>query len=282
MKIDVVCPLYNADGIIENLIDAIFSQENVDIGRVIFPITESENFEKTIDVITSKNLTYFTVKKQDFSHSLTREKAIMEYAESPVVIMTSQDVIFEDKNAFYNLASKINDKVIYAYGKQLAKGKDIEYYVRKNNYANESAVFTKDDLNAKNIRCLFSSDAFSAYNREKFIELGGYDGKHMMMNEDMYYSKKVLENGYEKAYVSEAKVYHSHKYTLKQLYSRYYATGKWFKEFPEFGEFNVGSSGFSLAKRVLKGALKDFNIKVLFAFLPNMMARYLGMKKGKK
>ena len=282
MKIDVVCPLYNADGIIDNLIDAIFGQENVDIGRVIFPITESENFEKTIDVITRKNLTYFTVKKQDFSHSLTREKAIMEYAESPVIIMTSQDVIFEDKNAFYNLASKINDKVIYAYGKQLAKRKDIEYYVRKNNYSEESAVYTKEDLSAKNIRCLFSSDAFSAYNREKFIKLNGYDGKHMMMNEDMYYSKKVLENGYEKAYVSEAKVYHSHKYTLKQLYSRYYATGKWFKEFPEFSEFNVGSSGFSLAKRVLKGALKDFNIKVLFAFLPNMMARYLGMKKGKK
>lgn len=282
MKIDVVCPLFNASGIIENLIDSFFAQKNVQIGKVVFPVTESDDVEKTIEVITARGLTYFTIKKQDFSHSLTREKAIMEYCENEVVIMTSQDVIFNDENAFFNLASSIADGVIYAYGRQTAKKKDIEHYVRKSNYPAESAVYSGEDLENKNIKCLFSSDAFSAYDREKFIKLGGYDSRHMMMNEDMYYSKKVLESGFKKAYVAEAVVCHSHKYKLKQLYNRYYETGKWFKEFPEFQNYSVNSSGFALAKKVLKGALKDFNIRVLLVFLPNMLARYLGLKKGKK
>ena len=37
-----------------------------------------------------------------------------------------------------------------------------------------------------------------------------------------------------------------------------------------------------LALHVFKSALKDFNIPVLFRFLPDMTSRYLGMRKGKK
>ena len=42
------------------------------------------------------------------------------------------------------------------------------------------------------------------------------------------------------------------------------------------------ATGGKLAKSVFKAALKDFNLPVLFKFLPNMAARYLGMKKGEK
>ena len=37
-----------------------------------------------------------------------------------------------------------------------------------------------------------------------------------------------------------------------------------------------------LALYVLKEALKHFDIPVLFRWLPDMSARYLGMKKGRK
>ncbi len=41
-------------------------------------------------------------------------------------------------------------------------------------------------------------------------------------------------------------------------------------------------SGMKLAMYVLKQALKHFDIPVLFRWLPDMSARYLGIKKGKK
>ena len=131
------------------------------------------------------------------------------------------------------------------------------------------------------LKAFFASDAFAAYHRPTFIKLGGYDHINMMMNEDMYYSKKILDNGYKKAYVSTALVEHSHKLTFGQLYNRYYETGKWFHAHPEFDNYKTTDSGLKLATHVLKSALKDFNIPVLFRFLPDMISRYLGMKKGK-
>ena len=132
------------------------------------------------------------------------------------------------------------------------------------------------------LRAFFASDAFAAYDRPAFLALGGYDGIPMMMNEDMYYAKKLLDAGYRKAYVAGAVAEHSHRFTLKQLYHRYYLTGVWFREHPEFSGYKTTDTGMKLALSVFAGALKHFNLPVLLRFLPDMTARYLGMKKGAK
>lgn len=196
--------------------------------------------------------------------------------------MLSQDVVLDDENALFELSDAINCRIVYAYGKQICKKKNIEYYIRKCNYGDESIVVSAVDIDKLQLKTFFASDAFAAYHRPTFIKLSGYDHIHMMMSEDMYYAKKVIDAGYKKAYVSSAIVEHSHKFTLKQLYNRYFETGKWFAEHPEFDGYKTTDSGFKLALFVLKEALKDFNVPVLFRWLPDMTARYLGMKKGKK
>lgn len=98
----------------------------------------------------------------------------------------------------------------------------------------------------------------------------------------MYYAKKVIDAGYKKAYVAEAVAEHAHHYSFKQLYNRYFQTGIWFAEHPEFDEYKATNSGLSLALYVFKKALFAFNIPVLVRFIPDMLARFLGMKKGKK
>jgi len=103
-----------------------------------------------------------------------------------------------------------------------------------------------------------------------------------MFAEDMLYSKFVLDAGYKKAYVGGAIVAHSHKFKLKELYNRYYETGKFHKEIGLFNQYKSTDSGMKLALYVLGQALIHFNIPVLFRWLPDMAARYLGMKKGKK
>ena len=282
MKIDVVCPLYQAEKEIEQIITNIKKQKEVEINKIIFPITISKDSEKTIEFIKNASCTYFTVEKEDFSHSLTREKAMNEYCESDVVVMITQDAIVEDEYAFYYIASAVNKNVPYAYGKQISKKKNIEYYTRKKNYGEVSHQVESKDVEKMGLLAFFASDAFSAYYRPLFLEIGGYDSIPMMMNEDMYYAKKIIDKGYKKAYVAEAKVVHSHNFTLKQLYKRYYDTGVWFTEHSEFDNYNSTSSGLSLAFYVFRKALLHFNIPVLFRLIPDMLARYLGMKKGKK
>ena len=282
MKIDIVCPLYEAENLIEVFLNRLIEQKGIEINKAVFPITESEGMSKTAEIIEKFGFTWFSVSKEEFSHSLTREKAITEYCESDVVVLLSEDVVFQGDEAIKNLAEAVNEKTVYAYGKQICKKKSIEHYVRKKNYGEKSFTVSSEDVEKLQLKAFFASDAFSAYHRPTFIEIGGYDGVHMMMSEDMYYAKKIIDKGYAKAYVAEAVVEHSHKFTLKQLYNRYYATGKWFAEHPEFDGYKTTDSGLKLAFYVFGQALKHFNIPVLIKFIPNMLARLLGMKKGKK
>lgn len=282
ITVDVVCPLYKADSYIDNLIDNFKKQEGVTLGNVVFALTEEGDTSIVRQKILEAGFIFFIVQVQEFSHSLTRQKSIFEYCVNDVVIMISQDVNLCNSNAFYELAKNVNEEVVYVYGKQICKKKTIEYYVRKKNYGENTEIVSADDIERLQLKAFFSSDAFSAYHRPTFIKLNGYDDVHMMMNEDMYYSKKVLDSGYQKGYIATAVVEHSHKLKLKQLYNRYYQTGIWFKEHPEFDHYKTADTGLKLAFYVLGQALKGFNIPVLFRWLPDMTARYLGMKKGKK
>lgn len=282
MKIDVVCPLYKADEYIDNLISSLKRQTGVEFGSVVFAITQSGDLSRVINAVEEAGFTYFALPVEEFSHSLTREKAIREYCTSDVVVMMSQDVVLINDDALCLLASAVNEEVVYAYGKQVCRKKTIEHYVREKNYPETSQTVSSSDVEELQLRAFFASDAFSAYHRPTFLRLGGYDGVHMMMNEDMYYAKKVLDNGLKKGYVAEAVVEHSHKLKLNQLYNRYRATGVWFQEHPEFDGYKMTDTGLKLAFYVLKRALASFNVPVLFRWLPDMTARYLGMKKGKK
>lgn len=282
INIDVVCPLYKADGYIDNLISSLQSQREVNYGAVVFAITEEGDTSAVKNKISLAGYNYFCVQKQNFSHSLTREEAIFNHCASDVVIMLSQDVKISDPLALYNLASRISKEVVYAYGRQVAAKKNIEYYVRKKNYGDTSYIVQKEDIPRLQLKAFFASDAFSAYHRPTFLSLGGYGGIPMPTNEDMFYSKKALDAGYKKAYVAEAVAEHSHKLTIKQLYKRYYDTGVWFGNHPEFDGYKTTDSGLKLALYVLGQSIIHFNIPALVRWLPDMAARYLGMKKGKK
>lgn len=282
LNADVVCPLYCADKYIDGLIAGIKSQVGIRLVNVVFPLTEEGDTRLVKEKIESAGFKYFSVEPENFSHSLTRERAVFDYCQSDIVIMLSQDVNVCNADAFCELASAISERVIYAYGRQVCRKKTIEYYVREKNYGESSQIVSSEDVESLQLKAFFASDAFSAYYRPAFLDLNGYDGAHMMMSEDMYYAKKALDAGYCKGYVASAVVEHSHKLTLKQLYARYFETGKWFAEHPEFDGYKTTDTGLKLALYVLGRAICTFNIPVIFRWLPDMTARYLGMKKGKK
>lgn len=282
--VDIVCPIYKNIEQIKSLYRSILLQEDVKINKVVFPFTLSgEEVDEEIRSFLKENkITYFEVEQKDFSHSLTREKAVREYCSGNVVIYVSQDVKLIDPKAFHNISSVINDEVIYAFGKQICEYHSIERYIRKKNYPKKSYIVSTSDIEKMQLIAFYASDAFSCLSRKHFIELGGYNGHNVMMSEDMLYSKILLDAGYKKAYVAEAVVAHSHKYTIKQLYRRYYALGIFHEQNKVFDQYKTNDSGMKLAFYVLGQALIHFNIPVLFRWLPDMAARYLGMKKGRK
>lgn len=279
MNIDIICPLYNAEEYIENLHKSIIKQQNVKINNINYILTEcNDNTEKKLKDL---NIEYEKIKKEDFSHSLTREKAVFK-SEADIVVFITQDIKIIREDWLYNLTKDIiNGQVDACYSRQLCDNNTIEKYTRESNYPKESRIVSKDDIEKLGLKTFFFSDAASAIKRETFVKLNGYDNKKIIISEDMYIAYKLITNGYKIKYCADSEVVHSHVFTLKQYYDRYKDTGKFFKENSYLNNYKVNQAGGSMAKYVLKRAIQDKNWNVLIKYIPNMAARFIGMKVGK-
>ncbi len=284
-EVDILIPCYKNIEEIRSLLNSLKEQENIKINKIVCPLTLSnEETDKAIkEIFKENNVISFDVLPNEFSHSLTRDKAIREYCSSHIVVLISQDVKLVNKDSIANLVKSIADgESAYNYGRQICPKKCIEKYIRENNYPSTSRFINKDDISSMQIMAFFASDAFSAIDRDVFIKINGYQGKDVSMSEDMLYSYYLLNEGYTKRYCADAVVIHYHELKLKQLYKRYYDTGIFYKKMEIFNNYKSNDAGVKLAIYVLKQCFKHFDIKSLFIFFPNMLARYLGMKKGKK
>lgn len=278
-KIDIICPLYNASKYINNLHKSFLMQENVDINNIRYVITKgSDDTEKIVKELD--NCVYKVIEPKEFSHSFTREQEVFE-SDADIVVFVTQDVIIKRKDWLTNLIKPIAEKeCVASYSRQICTNNSIEKYTRESNYPDKSQIVSKDDISKLGLKTFFFSDASSAIDRNIFVKLNGYDQKKFMMSEDMYIAYKIITNGYKIKYCADSVVEHSHIFTLKQYYERYKATGKFFKENNYLKNYKVNAAGGNLAKYVLKRAWQDKNWNVLLKFIPNMAARYIGMKVG--
>ena len=280
MTVDIICPLYKAREYINQLHRNLKKQKNVNIASINYIVTNvNDNIE---DILKELDCNYEIIEKEEFSHSLTREKTAKK-CKADILVFITQDIIIESEYWLENLINGIeNGECEAAYSRQLCSNNTIEKYIREKNYPSESYIKTQDDIEKIGINAFFFSDASSAIKREIFVELNGYDGKNFPTNEDMYFAHKLITNGYRIKYCAESEVIHSHKFTFKQLYKRYYDTGVFFRQNEYLNDYKVNKAGGGMAKYVLKRAIQDKNFKVLIRFVPDMAARYIGMKMGKR
>ena len=278
MKVEIICPLYNAEQYIEKLHDNIKKQKNVDFSAR-YLLTESK--DNTESILKSKKLKYDKIKKEDFSHSFTRENAA-KTSKADIIVFITQDVEIEDENWLYYLVKDIiSGEVSATYSRQITKFNNLEKYTREKNYPEHSKIVSKEDIDTLGLKTFFFSDAASAIKKDAFKELNYYDGKKLPISEDMYIAYKLITNGHKIKYCSDSVVYHSHDFKLRELYDRYKLTGKFFKQNSYLDQYGTNSTGGSLAKYVLKRSIEEKNIKAIIRFPFDMGARFIGMKVGK-
>lgn len=284
MTIDIICPLYHAEAYIENLDAAIKKQEKVEIKTIRYILTKNKQEigpDKTEEILKKIGATYTIVQKEDFSHSLTREKEAYK-SDADILVFITQDIKIKKTDWLYYLTKDIiAGECDAAYSRQLCDNQTIEKYTRESNYPEKSKIVSKEDIAVLGLKTFFFSDASSAIKRETFIKLKGYDQKNLPISEDMYIAYKIIMNGYKIKYCADSEIVHSHQFTLKQQYKRYYDTGKFFKENSYLDQYGTNKAGGGMASYILKRAWQEKNIKVLVNFIPNMGVRFLGMKMGK-
>ncbi|MGM9969523.1 MAG: glycosyltransferase family 2 protein [Anaeroplasma sp.] len=275
--IDLVCPLYNCENNILELNNQISNQKGIEL-NVKYILTESN--DKTEDLLIKNKINYLKIKKNDFSHSLTREKLIFE-SQNNYTIMISQDIKISDEYCFKKLYDYIiNNNCAIVYLRQKGQGRTIDKYFRMVNYPDKSYVYDKDDLIQLELDACFCSDVCSIYDNNVFKRINGYDNKDLNTNEDMYYAYKLLNQNYRVGYTNASFVYHTHHYTYKQTYERYIQIGIFFKENKEIGILKNKNKGKYF--KIILYMLKDFNLHSLFYLPINILARVRGIKYGKK
>ena len=283
MKISVICPLYNAENYIEDLYFSIKKQKDVCIEEIKFILTESS--DNTEDKLKNLQCNYKKISKQEFSHSLVREKAAFE-AKGEILVFITQDIKIVDEYWLYHLTKDIiTGKCEAAFSRQIGyEEHKVERYTREINYPAEKRIVSKDDIDRLGLMTFFFSDASSSISKDIFIKLNGYDNKDLSTNEDMYFAYKLIMNGYRIEYAADSKIIHSHELSFKETLKRYEDIGKFFNENKYLTEYSAGERGLTVLKYIVTRSIEDKKPLIIIDAIINFAARFIGMKfiKNKK
>ena len=283
MKISIICPLYNAENYIEDLYFSIKKQKDVCIEEIKFILTESS--DNTEDKLKNLQCNYKKISKQEFSHSLVRERAAFE-AKGEILVFITQDIKIVDEYWLYHLTKDIiTGKCEAAFSRQIGyKEHKVERYTREINYPAEKRIVSKDDIDRLGLMTFFFSDASSSISKDIFIKLNGYDNKNLPTNEDMYFAYKLIMNGYRIEYAADSKIIHSHDLSFKETLKRYKDIGKFFDENKYLTEYSAGERGLTVLKYIVKRSIEDKKPLIIIDVIINFAARFIGMKftKNKK
>ena len=224
------------------------------------------------------------IDKKDFNHANTRNIAL-KYSSDFFMFIT-QDIIPYDKDLIKNLLNAFNDpKVVVAYARQVPfkSASPSEKFARETNYPSISIKKSKDDLPYLGIKTFFSSNSCAMYKSSYFKAQNGFK-PGLNMSEDMEFAARAIMQGYKIAYIADAKVWHSHKYTLKSLYQRYFAIGNFFKN--NYWILETVNSYAHIEKSGLKQVIQEIKyiLKHNPLYIPKSIAeiitKYIAYKRG--
>lgn len=281
-RISLIIPTLNAEKYIEKLLNIIDTQ-TIKPDEII--VIDSASDDNTIELCKKhNNVKVIEIKREDFDHGGTRNKAI-DASIGDIVLMLSQDVTPIQEDYIEKLISPIiNDNSIAACsGRQIAYPDATlrEKLVRQFNYKDYSFVRDISDVDKLGIKAFFLSDCCSAYRRE-YIEFVGKYQTPALICSDMILTAKLIAAGYKIAYVAEAEVYHSHDYSLKKQYKRNFDTGVDIANNEQlFKNADATSEGIKMTKYVLWNLLKKGHLLMAAYFCIDCVVRFKAHRDGK-
>ena len=282
MEVDVLIPVYRPDGKLTELLKRL-KMQNYPIHRVILMNTEEKHFPTELTGIWDRVEVYH-LAKEEFDHGGTRDRGVRMSTADLVVCMT-QDAMPADETLIEELVKPFDDPEVWAaYARQLPNEecREVEKYTRSFNYPEQSMVKTKEDLDRLGIKTFFCSNVCAAWQREKYLELGGFV-KHTIFNEDMILAGTMIKQGGKIAYCAKAKVIHSHNYSAFQQFHRNFDLAVSQTMYPEvFGGIRSESEGIKLVKKSLSYCIKIGKPWLMIQVVTQSAGKLLGYKMGQR
>lgn len=278
-SISVIIPTYHAQHYLPKLLEKL-KEQSVSFELIIIDSSSTDN---TIEIAKNYTDQILVIPQSEFDHGGTRTKAA-KIASGEILVFLTQDALPVDTSTIESIVKVFDDPTVgAAYGRQVPYPDTTLFgkHLRSFNYPHLSHIRSFADRDKYRIKTVFLSDSFAAYRREALEKINWIkDG--LISSEDSYAGAKMLLAGYTLAYVAEAKVYHSHSYSVVQEFKRYFDIGvfynrqKWILE--QFG--GAEGEGGKYVKSEFHYLLKHRAYhKVPEFFIRNTM-KYIGYKLG--
>lgn len=191
-------------------------------------VIDSASTDGTPEAAQAAGLTVHRIARADFNHGATRQQAIEQFAaDADVAVFLTQDAVLAEPTALEQLAAAFDDAAVAAvYGRQLphADATPVAAHARLFNYPATGHVRRWADVAEFGIKTCFLSNSFAAFRVTALREVGGFPA-NVILGEDMHLAARLLKAGHAIAYQAQAKVYHSHNYSLLAEFRRYFDTG---------------------------------------------------------
>lgn len=298
-NVGLLIPLHNGGEPWRRWLDA-FAQQTRKPGQML--VIDSSSTDGSAELAREAGFLVHVIPADSFNHGATRQLGADMLADAEILVLMTQDAVLATPDALEKLLARFADeRTGAAFGRQLPHpdGGAIGAHARLFNYPDADAEKTLADVPRWGIKTAFLSDSFAAYRRRALAEAGGFPAS-VILGEDTYVAARMLLNGWKIAYCAEARVFHSHDYTLAQEFGRYFDTGvfhgreSWIRQ--EFGQpsgeglrfvrselrFLARTRPFLIPAALVRTALKfaGYKLGMLEQHWPLWLKRRLSMHAG--
>jgi rhamnosyltransferase len=280
MKISLIIPTINAEKEIDRLLQSLNNQ-TMPVDEIIVIDSQSDDDTEAI-CCKYENVTFIKIQRSQFDHGGTRDYAFRKSTGDFVLFLT-QDALPANKQYVEQILAPFRDETVaMASGRQIARkdATEREALIRNFNYPSLSSIKALKDVPVLGIKTFFASNVCSAYRKSAYLQVGGFDSP-LLTNEDLLLAARFIHSGYKIAYCAEAKVIHSHNFTLKQQFARNFDIGAFMSmNASVFQNISTTQAGIKMVKQVLAELLKKRKMLQAFYFCCDNGAKLLGYELG--
>jgi rhamnosyltransferase len=227
LDIAVLIPTLNGEQNLQQVLPQLL--DVVDPSQVW--IIDSASGDRTVELCKRYHVNIHPIERRKFNHGGTRNLG-RSLVQADILAYMTQDAIPVSPDSLQRLIRPFADpNVALTYGRQLPHPGTgpLEAFPRLFNYPATSFVKSKADIPRLGIKTFFCSDSFCAYRTNAWDEVGGFPARTLTW-EDQHIAARLIAKGHKIAYAADAQVYHSHSYSLREEFQRYFDAGAFLKK----------------------------------------------------
>jgi rhamnosyltransferase len=188
-------------------------------------LVNSSSGDGTVELAREMGIETLVIPRTEFNHGATRELA-RRVIGTDIVVMMTPDAYALSSDFLEKLVEPVRKGVAaVSYARQIPHigAGFMESFGRTFNYPSTSELRGLEEVSQLGAYTFFCSNACAAWRNSALDEIGGF--QTVLTHEDALAAAQLIARGHRVAYVSEAVVRHSHRYTLIAEFRRYFDAG---------------------------------------------------------